>query len=188
MVQEVMGTMIMAQARAWQVNPRTLQPGGRHVIADGFVPRTREVTLQAVTSWNNRNTVDAIGWAQRVNSRWIAHHGLSEHAHAYLDHLNQYDPDRLARSCRRARRLVRQCEPGEDPKPWFYAALFSLAEESEVRRFLAAHWFTRATNPSRPADEGYLADRIGGETREKLDRIRQALRNLDDESGSAESE
>jgi hypothetical protein len=143
-----------------------------------------KVTLQPVTSWNNRNAADAIGWAQRVNGRWIAHHGLSEHARAYLDHLTQSDPDRLARSCRRARQLVRQCEPGEDPKPWFYAALFSLANESEVRRFLAAHWFTRATNPSWPAEEESWAGQIGGETWQKLNRIRQALRNLDDEYGS----
>jgi hypothetical protein len=127
--------------------------------------------------------VEVIGWAERVNSRWIAHHGLSENAEAYLSHLRQCDPDRLSKSCQRAHRLVRECKPGEDPKPWFYAALFSLATEGEVRQFLADHWFTRVAGPATTAQAGIQSEpaQVGGETREKLDRIRQALRRLEQE-------
>jgi hypothetical protein len=137
--------------------------------------------LQPVKFRNDRNNVEVIDWVERVNRRWIAHHGLSENAEAYLSHLRQCDPDRLFQSCHRAHRLVRACEPGEDPKPWFYAALFSLATEGEVRQFLADHWFTRVAGPASTSQSDIQSDpaQIGDETREKLDRIRQALRELE---------
>jgi hypothetical protein len=136
--------------------------------------------LEPVRSGNDHNGVDAVAWARRVNSRWIAHHGLSEDAGAYLAHLDRNDPDRLARSCRRAYRLVRHCAPAEDPKPWFYAALFSLATEPEVRQFLRNHWFTRATNPEWAAERDSMPGpgQVGGGTQDKLSRVRQALRDL----------
>jgi hypothetical protein len=138
--------------------------------------------MSPVQSSGERNASDPTTWARRVNSRWIAHHGLSETAGAYLDHLDRCDPDRLTRSCRRAHRLVRYCRPGEDPKPWFYAALFSLASDAEIERFLAGHWFTRAALPGRGAEPDPLPgpDGVGEETIEKLDRIRSALVGLRD--------
>jgi hypothetical protein len=142
--------------------------------------------LGAVKARDERDASDAIAWAQRVNSRWIAHGGLSDNATRYLEHLGQVDPDRLGRSCQRAHRLVRACVPGEDPKPWFYAALFSLATDAEIRRFLVDHWFTRAAHPSSTAAVEAESDPglVGDETQEKLDRIRQALRSLPGEGGS----
>jgi hypothetical protein len=138
--------------------------------------------LDPVRSRSDQNGVDAVGWARRVNSRWIAHHGLSEDAGAYLAHLDQSDPERLNRSCRRAYRMVRKCEAGEDPKPWFYAALFSLATESEVRQFLRNHWFTRAAHPgwATEGDQMPSPGQVGGRTHEKLFRLRQALRELEE--------
>ena len=125
--------------------------------------------------------MDHIGWARRVNSRWIAHGGLSGNAARYMEHLGLCDPDRLARSCRRAHRFVRECKAGEDPKPWFYAALFSLATREEACQFLAAHWFTRAANPAwvDAGGAGSGPESVGDETLEKLERIRDALRNLE---------
>jgi hypothetical protein len=145
----------------------------------GCLRRGLKVTLQPVKIRDDKNKAEVIGWAERVNSRWIAHHGLSENAEAYLNHLRQHDPDRLSKSCRRAHRLVRECKPGEDPKPWFYAALFSLATEAEARQFLADHWFTRVAIPVSAEEAGSDPAHIGGETRVKLDRIRQALRRLE---------
>src|ERR1041384_2872948 len=42
---------------------------------------------------------------------------------------------------------LREAAP-EDPKPWFYAGLFSLATVEEARRFLANHSFTLSAIPS----------------------------------------
>ncbi len=63
--------------------------------------------------------------------------GLRKNAAFYLDHLARTDPARLHRSCRRVKLLADQFGHTEDPKPWFYAALFSLATIPEAKRFLA---------------------------------------------------
>jgi hypothetical protein len=65
----------------------------------------------------------------------------------------------------------------EDPKPWFYAGLFSPATATEARRFLADHRITKATVPSMADDEDVMLwiDRVGPETRELLERLRQGL-------------
>jgi hypothetical protein len=126
---------------------------------------------------------DVVSWARRVNSRWIAHHGLSGDAELYMDHLGASDKDRLVRSCRRARKLVGERMGQDDPKPWFYAGLFSLATAEEAGRFLAGRWFTRASIP-RIGDVENLGedpDNVKGETRDKVDRIRVALSRLGDE-------
>lgn len=125
------------------------------------------------------NRSDYVLWAERVNRRWIAHHGLKECAQTYLDHLQKRTPGRLIPSCQRAQQLVRLCPPGEDPKPWFYAGLFSLANPDEIRRFLADHWFTRSCLPS-PAPPGERSEdsAISPGTREKINRIRDTLLRL----------
>lgn len=120
-----------------------------------------------------------VSWASRVNQRWIVHHGLDERAKAYMDHLAQVDPSRLEQSCHLAYQLARQAAR-EDPKPWFYAGLFSLATMEEARDFLANHWFTLSAIPSfstlpSPAD---TAGPLGPAARDKLERIRQALSAL----------
>lgn len=117
-----------------------------------------------------------VAWACRLNERWIVHHGLDQRAKAYMDHLSKVDPRRLERSCRLAHHLARQAAP-EDPKPWFYAGLFSLATVEEAREFLANHWFTLSAIPSLPAElcPGTAAGAIGQAARDKIARIRQAL-------------
>lgn len=125
-------------------------------------------------------SVDYVAWVRRANGRWIVHQGLGRNAEAYLEQLARTDPDRLLHSCRNAYLLVRESQPMEDPKPWFYAGLFSLATESEKQEFLAGHWFVAtaitpagATAPSTPATET-----VSPATLEKLDRIRAALTRL----------
>lgn len=117
-----------------------------------------------------------VAWANRLNARWIVHHGLDKRAKAYMDHLARVDPARLERSCRLAYRLARQAAP-EDPKPWFYAGLFSLATVEEAKEFLTNHWFTVSAIPSLPAGicPATVGDAIGQAGRNKIARIKQAL-------------
>ena len=80
---------------------------------------------------------------RRINRRWIVHGGLRESATAYLAELEEKDPSRLHRSCELAMDLVHSQAGHADPKPWFYAGLFALAEPGEAERFLRAHSLTR---------------------------------------------
>ena len=69
----------------------------------------------------------------------------------------------------------------EDPKPWFYSGLFSLATREEAARFLATHRVTQAAIPAMAGDpevELWL-DRVGPETRQLMERLRQALASTD---------
>jgi len=125
-------------------------------------------------------TTDDLAWARRVNSRWIVREGLRASAAAYLDHLASTDGERLLRSCRRARRLTDRFGSDEDPKPWFYAGLFSLATRDEVTRFLTEHPFTLAAIPGEEgAMPGFLApDSVAKTTWEKILRIREGVTGL----------
>jgi len=89
-----------------------------------------------------------IEWASRVNQRWIVHHGLGTRAEDWLRHLAETDPQRLRRSCEAAHSMVRKSGDESDPKPWFYAGLFSTASADETRKFLAGHRLTTATVPA----------------------------------------
>ncbi len=66
----------------------------------------------------------------------------------------------------------------EDPKPWFYAGLFSLAAPDEATRFLQGHWFTAACIPSGAAMPAAASKDLADETQDKLHRIREALARL----------
>jgi len=127
---------------------------------------------------------ESVIWARRVNSRWIVRQGLGENAEMYLKHLEAIDPDRLIRSCELARQLVRKSEPGEDPKPWFYAGLFGLARRDEAERFLQGHWFTPSCIPSLvdSANQPQPSDQIAERTQDKISRIREALEQLQQEN------
>lgn len=128
---------------------------------------------------NDAKASDQIAWARRINCRWIVHHGLGVSAELYLDHLAKADPQRLERSCRIAQQLTRQAKQ-EDPKPWFYAGLFSLANVDEAGQFLANHWFTISAIPSLAAELGSTIPpgAMGAAAREKIQRIREALSDL----------
>ena len=129
------------------------------------------------------NSPDEISWVRRVNARWIVRDGLRESATAYLDHLESTDPDRLSRSCSRARRVQDRSGINEDPKPWFYAGLFSLATEAEREKYLSACHFTLAClpAPSQAAPGTLEFERVGNATRETILRIRAAVAELAEE-------
>lgn len=125
---------------------------------------------------------DDIDWVRHVNGRWLVRSTFRADAAAYLDHLASVDPDRLLASCGRARRLARS-QSGEDPKPWFYAALFSLATLEEARRYLRGHDFTIACIPKfADTDLGsFHPGNVGVSAWEKIERIRAAITALDAE-------
>jgi hypothetical protein len=87
-------------------------------------------------------------WVRKVNSRWLVHSGLQHRANAYLDHLASTDRERLISSLRIVRELFRTLGPLEDPKPRFYAGVFSLATNEEARRYLHDHLFTFSLIPA----------------------------------------
>lgn len=118
---------------------------------------------------------DDISWVRQVNGRWIVRESLRDDAAAFLEHLES-DPDRLREACRRARVLVEGLK-GRDPKPWFYAGLFSVASTEEAGRFLGGHNFTLACLPG--ATSGGLGtlrpEDLREDTRETLCEIRRAV-------------
>lgn len=123
---------------------------------------------------------ETVAWVREVNSRWIVHHGLKDRAEAYMAHLEATDPVRLTAACARAARLVRGCGPIEDPKPWFYAGLFSVSTVGEAERYLAGHWFTAECVPSLAGQSKRCTPpgRIGPETEAKIARVRKAVSEL----------
>ncbi len=121
-----------------------------------------------------------IAWVRRVNARWIVRGGLDESAGAYMDRLQSADPHRLALSCRIARALAGQAGPGEDPKAWFYAGLFSMAEPVEVAEFLLGHRLVTTVLSADLAAESPRCSQLdfGLATRETIRRIRAAIARL----------
>ncbi|RYD36484.1 MAG: hypothetical protein EOP87_05400, partial [Verrucomicrobiaceae bacterium] len=79
----------------------------------------------------------SVEWATRINQRWIVHRGLGKRAEDWMNHLQETDPPRLRISCEAARLMIRRWSEEGDPKPWFYAGLFSTATAEEAEKFLA---------------------------------------------------
>lgn len=104
---------------------------------------------------------------------------LREDAQSFLDHLAATDSARLRECCRRAR-LLTSAHPGEDPKPWFYGGLFSVASPEETLRFLKGHDFTAACVGGEAVEQfGNLRiDGLRPDTAEKIRRVREALARL----------
>ena len=128
-------------------------------------------------SLKHRDTSDVVAWAKRINRGWFVRNGLADTAAAWLAQLEELDPARLLASCDIARALSRGPDRTNDPKPWFYAGLFSLATEAEARQFLANYRLTSAAVPALAADEA-TARWVAGMTsvtRELIDRLRVAV-------------
>ena len=121
-----------------------------------------------------------VAWVRRVNARWIVHGGLNDTAAAYMDRLGGTDPRRLALSCRIARALTGKAGAGEDPKAWFYAGLFSMAEPVEVAEYLLGHRLITTVLSADPAPEspGRSHMDFAPATRETIRRIRSAVAKL----------
>lgn len=119
-------------------------------------------------------------WVKRVNCSWLVRGGLRENAEAWLEYLAKLDDGRLLPSCEAARAMCGMRDPLEDPKPWFYAGLFSLATADEARRFLNVHRVTKAIVPTMVDDDEVVLwlDRVGSETRELVLQLRARLARL----------
>lgn len=117
-------------------------------------------------------------WVRRVNRTWIVHDDLADHAEAWLDYLAGLDDGRAEQACQAARRMCGLRDELDDPKPWFYAGLFSLATADEAKRFLKTHRVTKATVPSMRDDEDVRlwVDRVSPETLALLTRLREGVR------------
>lgn len=122
--------------------------------------------------------VDYVAWVRNANARWIVHHDLGQSANAYLDYLAKHDQPRLVASCQNCYAMVWKRDEMEDPKPWFYGGLFSLATQEELNAFLANHWLTRMviTRTEQATSSGEKS--VEEVTLEKIQRLRAALRGL----------
>lgn len=120
---------------------------------------------------------DPVAWARRVNNRWFVRDNFGKDAAAYLDHLARTDPERLLRSCEHAHEMMKRRVKGVDPKPWFYAGLFSLATIDEARSSLRRRWFTLQSLPALAAEFDHPDSPIDidPDTRAKLGLIRKAV-------------
>jgi hypothetical protein len=82
--------------------------------------------------------------ARMINRRWIVHGGLADRAEEYLDHLEKHRPETLAEVTAKAVAAAKsESAAGKDPKPAFYAALFSQATHEERNSYLRDHFWTR---------------------------------------------
>lgn len=126
---------------------------------------------------NHRDTSNLPEWARRVNRRWFVRGGLDDTTEAWLDHLERSDPERFLASCEIARDLSRGPDRIHDPKPWFYAGLFSLATTKEARTYLTAHRFTAAAIPALAQDDelNRWAATLNPASRDLLGRVREAV-------------
>ncbi len=101
----------------------------------------------------------------RINRRWIVHGGLRESAAGFLDELALKDMARLRAGCQLAMDLVHDnAEANNDPKPWFYAGLFAVADDDEARRYLAGHPLTRMVRAELRATPEQCGDFAGLES------------------------
>lgn len=118
-----------------------------------------------------------VEWADRINRRWIVHHGLGQRADDWMTHLAKTDAKRLRKSCLAARKMIRRWAEVGDPKPWFYSGLFSTATAEEAKHFLGGHRLTTATVPAMAEDDEvkeWVAS-LCCETKDLLHRLRAAL-------------
>jgi len=82
--------------------------------------------------------------AKRINRTWIVRGGLADNAKRYLTMLEEQKPGMLARVCARAVKAAHEASANiRDPKPDFYAALFSEASQEERAEYLKDHLWTR---------------------------------------------
>ena len=93
---------------------------------------------------SQRSAVDAIACAKRINRTWITKGGLAESTEKYFCHLEEVRPNDLEAVCREAVQAAKNASnEHKDPKPAFYASIFSRATREERNDFLKNHFFTR---------------------------------------------
>lgn len=97
--------------------------------------------------------------ARQINRTWTVRGNLADNTAHYLDRLADQRPATLQEVCERALAAARHAsDEHRDPKPDFYAALFSRATTAERDEFLRDHLWTRersaqlATADAEPRD------------------------------------
>lgn len=87
---------------------------------------------------------DALRMARRVNRAWITRGNIAESTENYLKHLETHRPWEINALCEQALEKARAASRAQqDPKPPFYASIFSSATKQERNHFLRNHFFTR---------------------------------------------
>lgn len=86
-----------------------------------------------------------IARVRKINRTWITRGEIAAHTERYLDHLAAHHPERLETVCARALAAAHEASHVRktDPKPAFYATLFSEATPGERETFLKEHAYTR---------------------------------------------
>jgi len=81
--------------------------------------------------------------ARRINRTWIVRGGLAETTARYLDALEIRDPESLGIVCELAVCAAKKASHEmRDPKPDFYASLFSRATAEDREHYLRGHAWT----------------------------------------------
>lgn len=92
----------------------------------------------------------AVEQARRINRTWLVQGTLAETTAAFLDLLERERPEILEETSGRAVAAARRASAeNRDPKPDFYATLFSAATDEERERFLQNHAWTRRLSAER---------------------------------------
>ena len=89
-------------------------------------------------------SADPVAQARRINRTWIVRGGLAETTARYLDALEARDAGLLRTVCELAINAAHKASKElRDPKPDFYASIFSRATEAEREDYLRNHAWTR---------------------------------------------
>jgi hypothetical protein len=87
---------------------------------------------------------DPVAHARRINRTWIVRGQLAHNTADYLDDLEARDPVLLRTVCELAvAGASRASKEQRDPKPDFYAWIFSRSTEEEREKYLRDHAWTR---------------------------------------------
>lgn len=87
---------------------------------------------------------DPIAQTRRINRTWIVRGNLAENTARYLDELEVRDRETLRFVCELAVVAAKKASRElRDPKPDFYAWLFSRATEEDRELYLRDHAWTR---------------------------------------------
>jgi hypothetical protein len=87
---------------------------------------------------------EAVKHARRVNRSWITRGNLAQNTEAYLNFLAAQRKEDLYTVCEAAVQAARNASlRQQDPKPYFYASIFSRATREERNQYLKEHFYTR---------------------------------------------
>lgn len=87
---------------------------------------------------------EAVKYVRRINRSWITRGNLAQNTENYLNYLAARRPGDLHAVCEAAVQAAKNASlRQQDPKPYFYASIFSRATREERNEFLKEHFYTR---------------------------------------------